>query len=160
MATPVSFDPGTWNSSVEAPFTLGARYSYLGREFIYVRNANTAGDNAVEDGDCCVWAATAVSGTTRNAGVVSDGLAGTGSSLPLNPPAGVAVGAITKNYYGFLLAKGDHTNAKSTSSSAGVEQKISATAGTCTDQTAATIKSFGVCLVATSGSRCTLRVDL
>ena len=160
MATPVYFDPATWNSSVAAPFTLEARYSWQGREYRYFRNANGASDNAIADGDVWVFAATSVSGTTVNAGVVSNALAGTGTGLPLNPPAGVGVGTVTKNYYGFLLVRGRHSNVKSTSSTAGTLQKVSATAATCTDQTGATIPSIGKALTATSGGRCTVEVNL
>ena len=160
MATPVGFDPGTWNNATAAPFTLGAHYDYQGKTYRYFRNANGASDNAVADGDVSVFTATAVSGTTLNPNVVSNNLAGTGTGAPGNPPAGVGVGAVTKNYYGFFQTQGLHTNVKSTSSTAGVKQKVSATAATCTDQTAATISDIGTAETATSGGRCSVELRL
>lgn len=153
MATPVSFDPSTYTATAEAPFTLGARYTYLGREFRFLLNANGASDNAIADGDVLLWA-------SASAYTVCNALNGVGSALALNPPAAVGTGVAAKNKYFFALTKGRHTNVKSTSSSAGVLQKQSATAATCTDQTAATIGSIGLALTATSGGRCTVEVNL
>lgn len=153
MATPIGFDPATWNSSVVEPFTLGQTVEYQGKYYRLFLNANGASDNAVADGDVLL-AASATSETWCNA------LNGVGSALTNNPPKGVGIGAVSKNYYGFALVKGIHTNVKSTSTTAGFPQKISATAATCTDQSASTIRAIGVALTATSGGRCTVDVDL
>lgn len=149
---PLYTDPSTFNSSTANGITLGTIGQWQGKLYRFVQNANGGSDNALADGDVVAWAsATAYS--------VSNVLvAGGGSSLTGNPPAGVAVGSVTKNYYGWILIYGLHTNVKSTATTAGVMQKISATSATCTDQTAATIGSIGTALTATSGGRCTVAV--
>jgi hypothetical protein len=152
VANPIGFDP-TYNAATVGDYTLGAIYSSGPKDYIFVLNANGASDNAIADGDVCYWA----SATTYT---VCNALNGTGSALAGNPFIGVGIGAIAKNQYGFLQFRGLHTNVKSTSSTAGVVQKVSATAATATDQTAATIDNIGTGLTATSGGRCTVAIRM
>lgn len=154
----VSFNPVLQGNTTTAQFTLGGIYEFFGDGtstpiglYLYVRNANGASDNAIADGDLC-YRASATAETVCNA------LNGTGSALAGNQPLGVGVGAIAKNKYGFILKEGRHTNVRSTSTTAGVKQKASATAATVTDQTAATIPDVGTAVTATSGGRCTMDV--
>jgi len=151
MAQPIGFDPTVVNQSTVGNFTLGELREWNGKTYRFVLNANGASDNNIADGDVCYWA-------SATALTVCNALNGVGSALSGNPVAGVGIGTITKNKYGFILVHGLHTNVKSTSTTAGVPQKVSATAATCTDQTAATIATLGTALTATSGGRCTVAV--
>lgn len=154
MATPVSFDPSTWNSSTAAPFTIGSRYSYLGREFRYVKNYT---DAAIADGDVCVWqsatdyVATGASRTSALGGATTLG----------GPPAGVGVGAISSGNYGFLLARGRHTNVKGVATITLKRlQRASSTAVSGDDVSNAYDAPFGVALTTVSGGRYTVEVNI
>lgn len=151
MPQPIGFDPSLVNQSTTGYFVAGETREYAGAIYRFVQNANGASDNALADGDLVYWA-------SATAYTVCNALNGVGSALSGNPAAGIAVGAVTKGNYGFIMIFGRHTNVKSTSTTAGVPQKVSATAATVTDQTAATIAQVGTALTATSGGRCTLAV--
>ena len=154
MAQPLGFDPSIVNQDTVGSYALGELREYNGKTYKFIKNANGASDNALADGDVCYWA-------SATALTICNALTSVGSALVGNPVAGVAIGAVTKNNYGFILVHGLHTNVKSTSSTAGTPQKVSATAATCTDQTAATIATLGTALNATAAvtaGRCTVAV--
>ena len=160
MPTPVSFDPSTYNTSTQGVFTLGARYDYLGRIFRYIQAANGAADANLANGDVCEWAATAQGGSTPGTYLVNNVRAG-GSSLGRSC-AGVAVGTITKNYYGFILTAGKHTAVKNTggSTTVGKSQTIrTATNGEGADAANLYDPEFGTCLLTAAAGVYTVEVN-
>jgi hypothetical protein len=151
VATPISFDPATWNTSVATPFTVGARYTYLGREFVFCQNST---DAAIADGVVAVRASASsyiVTGTNRATSLVGAGANG--------PIAGVGVGAISVSYYGFLLTRGDHVNVIGVATvTVGRAQYASATNDSGSNSVNLYDHTFGVALSALSGGRYTVQV--
>jgi hypothetical protein len=151
MATPVYFDPATWNSSTVAPFTLGGVYSWEGKLYRYVRAAGTA----VADGDVVGWndATTyTVIGANRTTALV-----GTPACLSA---AGVGVGTITANYYGFVLVVGLHTNVKGVATvTLQRAQKASGTNDSGTDVTNAYDPAFGTAVTTITAGRYSVQVS-
>lgn len=148
MPTPVGFDPATYNQSSSGGFNLGSVYEYNGRLFQFIQNA---ADAALADGDVCEVA----SATTYKV---------TGATLATSLgdiPAGVAVGAIAVNNYGFILIRGLHTNVKGVATiTVGKTQKCSATAGSGFDIANLYDATFGVALTALSAGRYTVLVKI
>lgn len=158
MPTPINTDPATYNSTTAGDFTLGMVVQWQGKDYQFVRVGNGAGDVACSDGHIMIWAATAAGGTTPGE-YVTGALSGTANSSGLanNPIAGVGVGNISLNNYGFILVRGLHTNVKGTATiTVGYPQAMSATAGTGFDQaagTAETTSRFGRAATTLSGGR-------
>lgn len=155
MPTPISNDPATYNSSTEAPFVLGQEVEWAGKRYIWVRVANGAGENNLADGDVVSWAYTSAGGSTPGY-YVTNALSGTAntSGIAGNPCAGVAVGTVTKNNYGFVLTRGLHTNVKGAGTvNVGYRQRIGATAASGSDAAALTDSTFGDAASTISGSR-------
>ena len=152
-------EPGSYNSSTNAEnFILGQHYSYSGATspvgvYRFVQNANAAGDAAIANGQLCEWASTSsyVVSSTRAAG----------SSLG-RAPAGVAVGTIDKNKYGFLLVAGRHTAIPSTTGTVtdGREQKSHTVTGEGTDVTNAYDARWGVAQTVVSGGTYSVMVNV
>lgn len=155
MATPIGFDPSTWNSTTAAPFTVGAVYTFRGFQYRYVQVVTAACSlGAVM---CRYDALSVPSGKVIGANRTT-ALTGTPAALIV---VGVGVGDISINNYGFILVSGVHPFVKSTSSTLGNWQKASGTNDTCTDATASIARSdgiFGIALSSTSGGLC--QVDL
>lgn len=160
MATAIGFDPGTWNSTVIGPFTLGQVYDFQGRLFRYFQNSATA---AIADGTvCCRYSSPAIGASAASFTVIGSNrttaLAGTPAAKIV---VCVGVGAVSASNYGFGLVLGIHTNVLSTSSTLGTLQKAYLTGSDqCTDGAAAGDLTFGTCLVATSGGRAVVDVML
>lgn len=160
MPTPISNDPATYNSSTEAPFVLGQVVEWAGRAYQWVRVANGAGESNLADGDVVSWAYTAAGGSTPGY-YVTNALSGTAntSGLANNPPAGVAVGVVTKNNYGFVLIRGLHTNVKGAGTiNVGYRQRIGGTAASGSDAAALTDGTFGIAASTLSAGRYTVMV--
>lgn len=153
MATPITFDPATWNSATAAPFTVGGVYSYLGRLFRYALNA---ADAAIADGVVC----TRASATAFTITGCSRATALTGATTIGGIAAGVGVGAISVSQYGFLLVFGDHTNVLGVATvSVGREQILSATADSGVDKSAQVYyPTFGTALTTLTGARYSVAV--
>lgn len=165
MPTPINTDPATYNSTTAGDFTLGMVVQWQGQDYQFVRVGNGAGDTAVSDGHVVIWAATAAGGTTPGY-YVTGALSGTANSSGFanNPAAGVGVGNISLNNYGFILIRGLHTNVKGQATiTVGYPQVISATAGTGNDQgagTAETTSVFGRAMTTVSGGRYSVMVGV
>lgn len=158
MATALSFNP-TWVSTTLAPYTLGAVYTDAATGYMYkcVQVVTAAGADGVL---VCRYSSPAIGASLAATGIViganrTTALAGTPAAII---PVGVLVAAVPINSYAFAMVYGIHTNVLSTSSTLGTLQKASGTNDTCTDGASAGDKTFGFCLVATSGGRCVVDV--
>lgn len=103
-------DPTTTNDAT-ARTTTGRLFIFEGKIYRYVQVLNAV---AVTNGVCLM--PVAVGATT----VTADASGGaSGNALDANMCAGVAVGSITQNYYGFILVKGYHSAVKTDGNVAG-----------------------------------------
>lgn len=157
MATAIGFDPATVNQTTAAPWTLGQIVERLDTttglyrlyKFVQVKTAACADGTVM----CRYNAAGLVIGANR-----ATALAGTPIASIW---AGVGIGAISINNFGFVMIHGIHTNVLSGTSTLGRWQMPIATNDTCGDATASlayTDSVFGQCLVATSGGRATIDI--
>lgn len=142
MPTPLTLDPGTWNSSVAAPYTLGALYETGGKMYMYVllTDAVNASNGMVAE----MASTTAYTVTVDRSG---------GSSLGRGP-VGVFVGSVTAGNYGFIQVEGIHSAVKD--AAAGLTALVKVTSHASTDgdaapATAYTDKIIGFALAATAG---------
>jgi hypothetical protein len=100
MPTALSFDPGTWNSTVAAPYTLGAIYETGGKQYKYVQLVNDAGTSGTPGNGWVVEA-------TASDNIVTVDRTG-GSSLG-RAPVGVMVGTVTLGNFCFVQILGPHS---------------------------------------------------
>ena len=151
--TPVGFDPAGYNSSSATGYTPGQELDVAGKRYRFVRNHGT--DGALADGDVCVWTSTDhVVTAVAAASVMGNG-----------PCAGVAVGQISVNNYGFILIKGRHTNVKGVATiTAGLLQKASGTLGSGTNilanATDVPFSTFGIAVSTLTGGRYSVEVAI
>ena len=102
MPTPLLLDPGNWNSTVVAPYTLGAFYETGGKTYQYVQLVDLGATNGmvVEPASATAHSVTVVRVTSSS---ICDGTAaGTRQAV------GVIVGTVTINNYCFIQVEGIH----------------------------------------------------
>lgn len=105
MPTPLNLDPGTWNSTVAAPYTLGETYSVGGKLYKYVLLSGAGGAvNATNGMVAEQYIATGHTVTLDRSDSTSSGLG--------RAPVGVFVGAVTAGNYGFIQIEGIHSAVK------------------------------------------------
>lgn len=102
----VGFDPSTANHSSPL-YTLGQVYEFGAKKYKYCRNKNTSA--ATTAGECAMLS---------NANGYEAVTPGNGTALTGSPFIGVWVGAVTKDYYGWVQVGGTCTNAKCNSTTA------------------------------------------
>lgn len=137
MPTPLNFDPGTWNSTVATPYTLGGIYETGGKLYQYVQLIDAVpGTNGM-----VVEAASATSYL-----VTVDRVGGTSLG---RIPVGVLVGSVTAQNFCFMQVAGIHPtviDAANATTVTGPVTSLAATDGNCGPITASTDIVIGVAL--------------
>lgn len=142
MATALNFDPGTWNSSVAAPFTLGDLYASGGKTYLYVQLTDAV--NATNG-------MVAERASTSSYIVTVDR---SGGSALGRFPKGVFVGNVTAGNFGFVQILGIHSAVKDAAGALTARVKVishATTDGDSAPATAYTDITIGVCLANSSG---------
>ena len=92
----VGFDPSVVNDAAATVFVVGQVYEHLGKKYRYVQVVDAV---AVGNGTVVEWA------NTTSTAVTSDRAGGSSVGRRV---AGVAVGTISQNQYGFIQTGGNH----------------------------------------------------
>lgn len=154
VATALGADPSSYNSSTNAEgYILGQHYSWQDRVFVFLRNANAAGDADLTAGDVVEQASASLYtvSSTRAAG----------SSLGRIPMGVVPVGgAVTKNNYFFAQVFGRHASVKAASVTVGREVTTSTVQGQAQSVANAYDWPFGVALTTVSGGIFTCEISV
>lgn len=149
MPTALTFDPGNWNSSTAAPYTLGALYEDAGKVYTYVLLTDAV--NATNG-----MVAEQASTTAYTVSVDRDA----GTTLG-RAPVGVFVGSVTAGNYGFIQVRGIHSAVKDAANALSALGKVTShatTDGDAAPTTAYTDKTIGYALANAAGG--VVAVDL
>lgn len=116
MPTALNFDPGTWNSTVEAPYTLGAEYETGGKTYMYVQlsSQSVAGANGMIPEQAHL---TEYIVTVERATVTAPTTLG-------RAPMGVLVGTVTAGNFCFMQTRGLHSAVKDAANAISALDKI------------------------------------
>lgn len=137
MPEPLGFNPASVNLTTTGPYYVGELREYLGKTYRFVLNAN---DAAIADGVVCVWAsavAPTITGASRATALL-------GATTLGSPCAGVGIGLISQQRYGFIQVFGLHTNVLGVATTTiGRKLRASATADSADNVSNAYDSSFG-----------------